>query len=488
MSEQDVIQFVEITGATPDDAQRFLEIADNNLDTAVTLYLESGGSSAGGGGEATNQNNTRPASSTSSTNSNSNNRAFDDETLARQLQESERDNVRAPIAPKTDILAGGGPSLFHPPALSSHRQQSTRPSVFNQGDSATGSVADFVSRLQADGQSSSSSPDTFGSPTTAKARRLADLFRPPFDIMFRGSFEEAKEDAKEKNKWLMINIQDPSEFSCQVLNRDLWSDPFVKDIIKASFIFLQYANTSADGVRYANYYSVRKYPHVAIIDSITGESMKVWEKSLSPTDFMMEVTEFLDHHPTAFSTTTNEVANKRAKVSKRVSDMTEEEQLNAAIAASLNNSKSPSTQTSSRTSSVAMDEDIKLGEDKDKGKDKVPVQSEDVELEKVEADDDEDMQAGSAFDAIQPVKRDETTDMTNSTRIQLRIGDGSRIIRRFLKTDPVRYIFEFVKADVPGAQDQAFELVFNRTQLIDVLDQSIAEAGLSNAAVNCVFV
>lgn len=30
------------------------------------------------------------------------------------------------------------------------------------------------------------------SPTSAKARRLADLFRPPFDIMYRGSFEEVQ--------------------------------------------------------------------------------------------------------------------------------------------------------------------------------------------------------------------------------------------------------------------------------------------------------
>lgn len=27
---------------------------------------------------------------------------------------------------------------------------------------------------------------------TAKAKRLADLFRPPFDIMFKGGFEEVR--------------------------------------------------------------------------------------------------------------------------------------------------------------------------------------------------------------------------------------------------------------------------------------------------------
>lgn len=37
----------------------------------------------------------------------------------------------------------------------------------------------------------------------------------------------------------MINVQDATEFACQVMNRDLWSDSFVKDIIRESFIFLQ---------------------------------------------------------------------------------------------------------------------------------------------------------------------------------------------------------------------------------------------------------
>jgi thioredoxin-related protein len=57
--------------------------------------------------------------------------------------------------------------------------------------------------------------------------------------MFHGNFEEARDTAKENNKWLMINIQNQTEFACQVMNRDLWSDSFVKDIIKESFIFLQ---------------------------------------------------------------------------------------------------------------------------------------------------------------------------------------------------------------------------------------------------------
>lgn len=90
-----------------------------------------------------------------------------------------------------------------------------RHSVFNQGDSSSGSPGPDFLRSLGDvgmykvyfaecldqelndpckrlGSSSSASSDSsnLNNVISAKARRLADLFRPPFDIMFRGGFEE----------------------------------------------------------------------------------------------------------------------------------------------------------------------------------------------------------------------------------------------------------------------------------------------------------
>ena len=50
---------------------------------------------------------------------------------------------------------------------------------------------------------------------------------------------KAKYEGQRSNKWLLVNIQDPKEFSCQVLNRDVWSNSAVKDIINEHFIFWQ---------------------------------------------------------------------------------------------------------------------------------------------------------------------------------------------------------------------------------------------------------
>ena len=40
-------------------------------------------------------------------------------------------------------------------------------------------------------------------------------------------------------KWLVVNIQNVSEFSCQCLNRDVWSNTQIKEIIRENFLFLQ---------------------------------------------------------------------------------------------------------------------------------------------------------------------------------------------------------------------------------------------------------
>jgi len=41
------------------------------------------------------------------------------------------------------------------------------------------------------------------------------------------------------NKWLMVNIQNVQEFSCQVLNRDVWSNSTVKTVVHEHFILWQ---------------------------------------------------------------------------------------------------------------------------------------------------------------------------------------------------------------------------------------------------------
>lgn len=83
------------------------------------------------------------------------------------------------------------------------------------------------------------STTAMASPGRDRRNRLAELFAPPADIMFTGTFDQAREHAKKNQRWIIVTLHDPTEFPCQVLNRDLWKDKQVKDVVRESFIFLQ---------------------------------------------------------------------------------------------------------------------------------------------------------------------------------------------------------------------------------------------------------
>jgi hypothetical protein len=57
--------------------------------------------------------------------------------------------------------------------------------------------------------------------------------------MFTGNIQEARDAAQMSRKWLIVNIQNVSEFPCQVLNRDVWSNRTIKELVKENFLFLQ---------------------------------------------------------------------------------------------------------------------------------------------------------------------------------------------------------------------------------------------------------
>ena len=71
-------------------------------------------------------------------------------------------------------------------------------------------------------------------------------------IMFSLINYQARLAGQQKKRWLLVNLQDSKEFSSQILNRDVWSNHNVKELIKLNFIFLQVLDlTSAIEVAYS---------------------------------------------------------------------------------------------------------------------------------------------------------------------------------------------------------------------------------------------
>jgi UBX domain-containing protein 7 len=148
---------------------------------------------------------------------------------------------------------------------------------------------------------------------------LSTLFAPPSDIIFSGTVSRGKKVAVQKEKMLILTIHDPTDFQCQVLNRDLWKNKEVKQVISKHFIFLQVSKSSPDGQEHATFYPFYKYPYICVLDPLTGERIKFWNESpIEPEVFLFEL---LDLVP----------VEKPSDSASRSPVMSEEEQLRMAL-------------------------------------------------------------------------------------------------------------------------------------------------------------
>lgn len=104
-----------------------------------------------------------------------------------------------------------------------------------------------------------------------------------------------------EERWMLINIQDPTILKCQALNRDIWNDPKIVDMVREKFIFLQCRREEYRAREYISFhFSISRlhgnvYPHIAILDPRTGEQLKLWTGYVPKAkDFIADIREFLE--------------------------------------------------------------------------------------------------------------------------------------------------------------------------------------------------
>jgi hypothetical protein len=304
---------------------------------------------------------------------------------------------------------------------------------------------------------------------------LAEMFRPPFEIMSRLSWEDARDEGKEEEKWILVNVQDTSIFDCQILNRDLWKHEGIKETIKENFIFMQYTKDDPRGNQYMQYYfqnrtSDNAYPHIAIVDPRTGEQVKVWSGPPAPKamDFLMQLHEFLDRY-SLNAKAKNPVAKRKSEAKKeaQVERMTVEMALQASMAGSSAGKKEADPDELTRS----------VGDMRQQ-----PERADNP----IYAANENSEESDTRFSAISSQNpQEEPTPGSDSTRINFRHPNG-RSIRRFALQDPVRRLYEWLKASPLDGMEACgeFGLVFMGKNLIDHLDETVEDAGLKNASIN----
>lgn len=368
-----VAQFMAVTSADAPTSQQYLDASDWKLEPAVELYFASGGASI----ESQNQ----PAA------------------VGNNVQ------VRERIEGYDDQLVDEEAQMFNEAMRISRRAKARarKPKgIFNQDRDVNLSEKNM----------------------SKHERRLANLFRPPFDIISDLSLDEAKNKAQETNRLLMVNVQDSGEFACQRLNRDLWRSAQIQEIVTKNFVFLQYDVEDPDGEDYRVLYPFESFPHIAILDPWTGEQQKTWSKVPTEPAFVEDIVDF--------------VANAQG-------------------------SQPSSSETYTKTDSKAQENNSGQSPRK-------------IHREKFTPAAPSDPTA-----LITPLDAPEPPQGPETTRIQLRYGDGKRTVRRFLLNDKVDTLFAVAKY-VLGATG-SIRLTSERRELQSDLGKTLQDANLKNSTV-----
>lgn len=69
---------------------------------------------------------------------------------------------------------------------------------------------------------------------------LQTMFAPPTHLMhLGGGFQGARNFARDARRWLLCNIQSDDDFACHALNRDIWGDDLVENLVREGFVLWQ---------------------------------------------------------------------------------------------------------------------------------------------------------------------------------------------------------------------------------------------------------
>jgi hypothetical protein len=230
-----VSQFLSVTGSA--DASRavsYLEMSGGNLEMAVGLYME----------HTPNE----PSDTSGTAMMHSPQIRAPDATRTMRLMD---DDGMMPTHPAYHLMSAMMDeeivgSAFASPPIQHHHHLDAR-AVINAAAAADSKedddydVDDDDDDFNEDGNDDDD--DIQMIPPAAAApvpKRLSDMFAAPSHLVHTGGgFQGARTTAKDARRWLLVNLQRDSEFSCHALNRDVWRDELVENLIREGFIFWQ---------------------------------------------------------------------------------------------------------------------------------------------------------------------------------------------------------------------------------------------------------
>lgn len=426
--------FLEIAvGQTADTAKQFLQATSWSLEEAIQLFYL--GNEAGAA-----------ASSSPHIPSLDNDALMSDQNLGgadgfENIGDYDASEVRAPLPVKRDVLYDA-PMLYGASRLgvSSHEAHATVP------------FRNFDEESKLPGVWGADKGSTSAAETSRD--NLASLYRPPFALMYHGPFEKAKDAANAQNRWLVVNLQSTREFSSHMLNRDTWANEAVAQTITNNFIFWQVCDDTEEGSKISTYYKLDSVPVTLVIDPITGQKMRLWRGMIQPESLLEDLLQFMDGSPKDHHIS---LSNKRPRENPhtsppKIQDETNEED----------------------------DEDMKLAQALSMGtmKDSDEGSLEDSGPTKEVPEKEKHI--------YPPLPEEPKGDRNLLCRVGVRLPDGRRLQRNFLRSEPIQLLWSFCAANC--GDEKPFRLTHAIPGAVKDLDYNSSltfdEAGVANSMIS----
>ncbi|KAL4569756.1 hypothetical protein LXL04_025399 [Taraxacum kok-saghyz] len=284
----------------------------------------------------------------------------------------------------------------------------------------------------------------------------------------------AKESAKNQDRWLLVNLQSTREFSSHMLNRDTWANEAVSQTIMSNFIFWQVCDDTEDGSKIKTYYKLDSVPVTLVIDPVTGQKMRLWRGMIQPENLLEDLLQFMDGNPknhhisfiiSAYHTNVHEKTLRphlpKSKPCQRkvilifvmwflvVVNGTSEE-----------------------------DEDVKVDTMKKSVEEPLKDLNDDIETEKKVPESEK---------RSYPVLPEEPKGDRNVVcRVGIRLPDGRRLQRNFLKSDSIQLLWSFCHLE--GSDEKPFRLTHAIPGAVKDLDydtkSTFGDSGIANSMIS----
>ncbi|XP_076922521.1 plant UBX domain-containing protein 7-like [Bidens hawaiensis] len=272
--------------------------------------------------------------------------------------------------------------------------------------------------------------------TRRKSRdNLATLYRPPFALMFHGQFEKAKEAAKAQDRWLIVNLQSTREFSSHMLNRDTWANEAVSQTITSNFIFWQVYDDAEEGRKIKTYYKLETVPVTLVIDPVTGQRMRSWRGMIQPESLLEDLLQFMDGSPNNHNI---RLSHKRPREDSQASSQAPPPKIQTVSVVADGTDEEDEEVRAAR----ALPMETTMGNSV-----KEPLKDSDV------INVNEEIQKSEKYN-YPPLPEEPKGDRNLICRVGVRLPDGRRLQRNFLRADPIQLLWSFCNENLEGSDEK----------------------------------